>query len=113
MLVKYDLPLSSVTGKGKHVTSSAILHPLPGGGWVIDTPGLRECAPWGMTTIGLASTFPEIGLHTHECHYRNCAHVLEEDCAVRALVGTAALPKERYDSYVKLWKEAASSQPKW
>jgi ribosome biogenesis GTPase / thiamine phosphate phosphatase len=105
--------VSTITGKGKHITSSAILHPLPGGGWVIDTPGMRECAPWEMTTLGLAAAFPEIIPHAAECYYRNCSHIQESDCAVRAVVGSDELPRERYESYVKLWAEASLAEHKW
>jgi len=105
--------VSEVTGKGKHVTSSARLHPKPGGGWLIDTPGLRECAPWGLTVANVAKCFPEFAVIIGECRFRNCLHVGEVGCAAEAAVAEGAIPMERYDSYRKLLAEAQAAAPRY
>ncbi len=102
--------VSSVTGKGKHVTSSALLHALPTGGWVIDTPGMRECAPWGLNASNLLWSFPEIAKIGGGCRFRNCAHLKEDDCEVRAALMKHQIPEERYRSYEKLMAEAVAGE---
>lgn len=97
--------VSGVTGKGKHITSFSRLHRVRDSGWVIDTPGLRECAPWGMTESNLQIAFPEVVRLAGYCHFRNCLHHGEDGCAVEAAAGTADLPAARYASYLKLLRE--------
>lgn len=103
--------ISQATGKGRHITSSATLHPVPRGGWVIDTPGLRECAPWGLTRHNIKAAYPEIERLTAGCHFRNCLHRSEVGCAVLPAVGSDRLPKARYESYIKLLSEADPHPP--
>lgn len=97
--------VSPATSKGRHTTTAAQLHPIPGGGWITDTPGLRECAPWGITPQTLQLHFPEIRHLASFCQFRNCLHQREEGCAVIAAAGTADLPAERYYSYLKMLAE--------
>ncbi|MFN3821485.1 MAG: ribosome small subunit-dependent GTPase A [bacterium] len=97
--------VSPATGKGRHTTSAAQLHPMPNGGWITDTPGQRECSPWGIAPQELAHHFPEIRHLSQFCPYRNCLHQQEENCAVIAAAGTDELPSERYYSYRKLLSE--------
>jgi len=98
--------ISQATGKGRHITSSGQLHHLKPDGWVIDTPGLRECEPWGMTRIVLGRCFREFGKLAPFCRFRDCVHNQETGCAVKSAVGTDALTVERYESYLKLLQEA-------
>ncbi len=100
--------ISRATGKGRHITSATELHRLEQGGWLADTPGLRECAPWGMTQDRLASTFREIEELAPGCHFRDCLHRGEAGCVVQAVAGTPELPLKRYRSYLKLLSEAES-----
>ena len=102
--------VSEVTGKGKHITSSARLHPRPGGGWLIDTPGLRECAPWGLTVENVVKCFPEFADIEGECRFRNCLHVGESGCAADVAVEAGTIPLERYESYRKLLAEADAAK---
>ncbi len=97
--------ISIATGKGKHTTSAAELYPFRGGGWIADTPGLRECAPWGLNKENIQDVFPEISRLKTSCRFNNCIHFRETDCAVRAAVGTIDLPEERYQTYIKLLSE--------
>ncbi len=102
--------VSLATGKGKHTTSSVRLHPTVGGGWLADTPGLRECGPYGKTVDNLPFAFPEIIRISEECKFRDCRHKTEIGCAVTEVVGTPEFPEERYLSYLKLLAEAEEEQ---
>ncbi|MBT3231227.1 MAG: ribosome small subunit-dependent GTPase A [Calditrichaeota bacterium] len=102
--------VSDVTGKGKHTTSAVKLHPTSEGGWLADTPGLRECGPYGKTPENLPFTFPEIERITERCKFRDCRHKTEIGCMVTEIVGTADFPEERYKSYLKLLSEAVEEQ---
>ncbi len=97
--------VSRVTGKGRHITSASRFYPLGGGGWIVDTPGLRECAPWGMTKSNLANTYKEISDLNPQCKFRDCRHVSEIGCVVKEIVGTELFTVERYESYCKLMRE--------
>ena len=91
-------------GRGRHITVARELVPLPGGGLLIDTPGLRALALTGSEE-GIASVFPEIEALADACRYRDCAHEAEPGCAVRAAVETGELEAERLASYHKLMRE--------
>jgi len=105
--------VSHVTGKGRHITTSARLHPLTTGGWLIDTPGLRECAPWGLTKRNLLEAFPEIEANAGECKFRNCLHKDELGCTVTTAIEIGDIPKSRYDTYRKLLIEAERNERKY
>ncbi len=105
--------ISSATGKGRHVTTSARLHPLSFGGWVIDTPGLRECAPWGITKQNLLRAFPEIEANANDCKYRNCSHKDETGCSVLPAVENGEIASSRYETYRKLLIEAEKNERKY
>ncbi len=102
--------ISQSTGKGRHTTSSTEFHPLSSGGWIADTPGLRECAPWVESAASLADFFPEISRFEGECHFRDCLHRSEKGCAVIEAVGTSELPEARYQSYLKLLSETEQAK---
>ncbi len=91
-------------GKGRHTTTHRELVILPGGGAVIDTPGMREIQVWGDED-GLAEAFPEIDDLAAKCRFRDCRHDLERDCAVRDAVDSGRLDTGRFDSYMKLRAE--------
>jgi ribosome small subunit-dependent GTPase A len=91
-------------GKGRHTTVHRELVPLPHGGVLIDTPGLRGIGLWD-TEEGVALTFPEIEELAAECRFGDCAHETEPGCAVLAAVETGELPARRLASYRKLLRE--------
>jgi ribosome biogenesis GTPase len=93
-------------GKGRHTTTSRRLVLLPGGGIVIDTPGLRELALWGADA-GLGGAFADIESLASECAFRDCRHSAEPACAVRDAVKRGTLAAERLESYRKLERELA------
>ncbi len=94
--------VSHALRKGKHTTVVGELHPLPGGGFVADTPGLRELAPWGLEPFDLSECFPEMRPFHDLCQWSGCLHQNEGGCAVRGAVERDAVSAARYDSYLRL-----------
>ena len=96
--------VSELVHKGRHTTTNAELHALdgPAGGWVADTPGLRELGLWALPSDELAWCFPELRQHLGACGFNDCLHLDEPRCAVRAAVATGAISEARYDSYRRL-----------
>lgn len=96
--------------KGRHTTVVGALHPLPWGGYVADTPGLRELAPWDIPSEDLAASFPEIDPLQDDCRWQPCLHRNEQDCAVRAAVERGAIDPGRYDSYRRVLEGALEAE---
>jgi ribosome biogenesis GTPase / thiamine phosphate phosphatase len=93
-------------GRGRHTTTHRELIPLPDGGLVIDTPGLRELQLW-ESGDGMTEAFADVEELATECRFSDCAHETEPGCAVRAAIRSGALQRERLDSYRKLQRELA------
>jgi len=93
-----------LSGKGKHTTTHAELLPLdgPAGGYVADTPGIRELGLWQIPPTELASCFPEFRPHLGACAFNDCSHLHEPRCGLRAAVESGAVTEVRYDSYRRL-----------
>ena len=91
-------------GRGRHTTTHRHLVPLPGGGLVLDTPGMRELQLWEATD-GLDAAFDEIGRLASRCRFADCAHDREPACAVRAALAEGTLDVERFESWAKLQRE--------
>ncbi len=87
------------TGEGRHTTSQVTMFRLNAGGFVVDTPGIREFGLSGLRRRELAGFFPEISGHATACRFSNCAHLDEPGCAVLAGTATGAVPASRYHSY--------------
>jgi ribosome biogenesis GTPase len=92
-------------GRGRHTTVARELVKAPGGGVLIDTPGLRALGLVGSEE-GISITFPDIDELATACRYRDCTHHQEPSCAVQAAVEAGSLPPERLASYHKLIREA-------
>ncbi len=92
--------------KGRHTTSRRELVRLPGGGLLIDTPGIREFGLWDAEG-GLEETYAEIAASARGCRYADCSHIHEAGCAVIRAVEEGRIPRPRYESYLKLRKELA------
>ena len=105
--------ISESVNKGRHTTVGGYMHPLPDGGYVVDTPGLREVGMWGMPSEHLDSCFPELRPYLEKCRFGDCTHLTEPDCAVRAAVESGEASAERYDSYAKLRGELEDTERKW
>ncbi|MFD6321795.1 ribosome small subunit-dependent GTPase A [Streptomyces sp. NPDC058442] len=93
-----------VDGKGRHTTTTRNLLALPGGGVLIDTPGLRGVGLWDAGS-GVGQVFSEIEELAGGCRFHDCAHESEPGCAVLEAVGTGALSERRLESYRKLLRE--------
>ncbi|KAF3468197.1 ribosome small subunit-dependent GTPase A [Streptomyces sp. Tu 3180] len=93
-----------VDGKGRHTTTTRNLLALPGGGVLIDTPGLRGVGLWDAGT-GVGQVFSEIEELAEGCRFHDCAHESEPGCAVLGAVEDGALPQRRLESYRKLLRE--------
>ena len=91
--------------EGRHTTTHRQLLVLPGGGLVIDTPGLRELQLWDVGSAGLDATFADVEELAAECRFADCTHEHEPGCAVLAAVDTGELPRERLHSWRKLQRE--------
>lgn len=96
--------ISSYKDKGKHTTSHRELIILPGGGIIIDTPGMRELQMWEGSE-GLGETFSDIEKLLSECKFNDCTHTSEPGCAVTEALENGRLDEGRYKSYLKLKKE--------
>jgi ribosome biogenesis GTPase len=95
-------------GHGMHTTVSRELIQMPGGGLLIDTPGLRAFGLTGSEE-GITSVFPEIQEAARSCRFRDCTHEDEPGCAVRAAVESGTISPERLASYRKLMAEAQAA----
>jgi ribosome biogenesis GTPase len=91
--------------KGRHTTTSRKIVLLPGGGLLLDTPGMRELQLWDAGNEGIIQAFPEIEALAAECRFRDCRHQNEPGCAVRAAVEAERLDPRRIESFQKLDKE--------
>jgi ribosome biogenesis GTPase / thiamine phosphate phosphatase len=89
--------------EGRHTTSHRELIELPGGGMVIDTPGIRELQLWDGD--GIDEAFSEIDELAGACRFNDCTHASEPGCAVSAALASGELPRERYESWRKLQRE--------
>jgi len=99
--------ISESVNKGRHTTVGGYLHPLPGdaGGYVADTPGLREIGMWALAPESLDACFPELRPYLSHCRFADCRHTVEPDCAVRAAVDAGEVSAARYESFLKLRRE--------
>jgi ribosome biogenesis GTPase len=95
--------------RGRHTTVGAEMHPLPGGGFVLDTPGLREVGVWSLPPDELDRCFLEFRPLLGECRFADCTHRVEPDCAVRDALKDGAISAARYESYTKLYEELDQS----
>ncbi len=102
--------ISESVNKGRHTTVGALLHPLPDGGYVVDTPGLREVGMWELSADGLAHSFREFRPFASECKFSDCSHRKEPGCAVIAAVDSGAITSDRYESYLGLRDEMEAEE---
>jgi ribosome biogenesis GTPase len=92
--------VSEAVGKGKHTTTTAELIPLRCGGYVADTPGLREVGLWDVETESLDECFPEFAELRQHCRFTgSCTHIHEPKCGIREAVAAGTVSAARYESY--------------
>ena len=99
--------ISESVNKGRHTTVGAVMIPLPeeSGGFVVDTPGLREVGMWALSLEHLDQYFPELRPFLSHCRFADCTHTVEPGCAVKDAVDRREVSSERYASYLKLREE--------
>lgn len=98
-------PIREKDGRGKHTTTRRELIVLENGSIVIDNPGMRELGIISMDS-GLNDTFNEIAELSNQCRFKDCTHTVEKGCAILKAVEQGQISKERYDNYIKIYKES-------
>lgn len=88
--------------RGQHTTTRVTLLPLGIGGFVADTPGVREFSIWQLEPNELAAYFPDLWQWANGCKYRTCIHIPEPDCAVKQAVARGEIAAFRYQSYCRI-----------
>ena len=100
-----DLRVQSVSGeteKGRHTTTTSELIPLSTGGFVVDTPGIRQFQLWDVIPEEVAGFFRELRPYVCHCRYPDCTHTHEEPCAVKDAVADGYIDVRRYESYLQI-----------
>jgi ribosome biogenesis GTPase len=94
--------VSEETQKGRHTTTTAELIPLSFGGYVVDTPGIRQFQLWDVIPEEVAGFFRDLRPYVSGCRFPNCTHTHEDDCAVKDAVADGWIDARRYESYVQI-----------
>jgi ribosome biogenesis GTPase / thiamine phosphate phosphatase len=98
-------------GRGRHTTTHRELVPVPGGGVIVDTPGLRELQLW-ESDGGLDQAFADVAELVAQCRFSDCEHRTEPGCAIKSALADGSLASERWESYLKLQRELARLESK-
>ncbi|MBW7914234.1 MAG: ribosome small subunit-dependent GTPase A, partial [Taibaiella sp.] len=102
--------ISDWSGKGQHTTTFAEMFDIPGGGRIIDTPGVKEFGLIDFEKEELAQYFPEMRAQMSGCKFNNCLHINEPGCAVKEAVMQGRVSTERYANYLAMLD---SIEKKW
>ncbi len=102
-------PTSKKTGKGRHTTTYVELYPLSFGGYIIDTPGIRELGLWDIYRSELKQYFVDFRPYEEHCQFADCNHIQEPGCAVKEAVEKGEIFAERYDNYVNIYLSLRSA----
>jgi len=94
--------------KGRHTTTTARLIPLSSGGYVVDTPGVRQFQLWDVTPAEVAGYFRDLRPYISRCRYPDCTHTHEAECAVKDAVADGRVDARRYESYCALFEGDAA-----
>ena len=105
--------ISAKVRRGRNTTVSAVMLPLDGGGFLVDTPGFSEVGLWGVNPAELDSCFPEFRPWLAQCRYGDCRHRTEPGCLIREAVDRGEVHPDRYASYVALLDELTSAPEEW
>jgi ribosome biogenesis GTPase / thiamine phosphate phosphatase len=95
--------VSDWSDKGQHTTTFAEMHSLPKGGYLIDTPGIRELGIFDIEPQVLGHFFPEIRERLNQCRFHNCRHINEPGCSVIEAVENGEIDVSRYESYLSIY----------
>lgn len=99
--------------KGKHTTAFPEMHPLSFGGYIIDTPGIKEFGLVKFKKEEIAERFPEMRKLMHKCQFNNCTHIHEPRCAVKEAVENGQIPASRYQSYLRIYNDDYLEMGEW
>jgi ribosome biogenesis GTPase len=99
---------SAALGSGRHTTSNSQLYELPGGGGIVDTPGVRKFRPYGLPPSELRLHFPELRATEANCRFADCTHRTEPGCGLRKAVSEGRVPESRFRSYLEILEELES-----
>lgn len=94
--------VSTETRKGRHTTRVTELFELDSGGWIVDTPGIRQLQLWDVAPEEVEGVFIEFRPFVHRCRFPNCLHLQEADCGVKQAVELGMISPLRYESYVRI-----------
>ncbi len=98
--------ISEVHEKGKHTTTFSQMFPLSFGGYIIDSPGIKEFGLYDMEKQTLAQRFPEMRNLMHECKFSNCTHMHEPHCAIKEAVEQNIIADWRYSDYCNMMEDS-------
>jgi ribosome biogenesis GTPase len=104
--------VSDSTRKGTHTTTHAELHPLSFGGYLVDTPGIREFGVREVHPKDLAHFFPDLAPYVNECKFPDCTHDHEPGCSIKAAVERGDVHRERYESYLRILSSLQEEEEK-
>ena len=105
--------VSARSRAGRHTTVAAEMHPFAYGGFVVDTPGLRDVGLWGLEPQEVGAAFVEFADHATGCRFDDCRHLREPGCAVVAAVERGEIARSRLDSYRRMLEETHVSARPW
>ena len=100
------------TGAGRHTTTHVSLIPLDFGGFVVDTPGVREFGLWNFPKDELGLWYPEFNEYRTQCRYTGCTHTHEPECAVKLAAEDNSIDAARYERYVQIFEELCEEETK-
>jgi ribosome biogenesis GTPase len=101
--------ISQSTLHGRHTTTSARLFRLAQGGWVVDTPGIRQFELWNVIPEELEGFFVELRPYVPFCRFPSCTHTHESDCAVKQAVQQGEIHPDRYQRYLNMFHGESES----
>jgi ribosome biogenesis GTPase len=94
--------VSEDSGKGRHTTRVAELLPLSSGGWIVDTPGIRQMQLWDVAQGEVEGYFREFRPFVARCRFPDCTHTHEDDCGIKAAVRAGLIARTRYQGYLRI-----------
>ena len=97
--------VSTETQKGKHTTTAAQLIPLEMGGYIVDTPGIRQFQLWDIIPEEVVGFFRDLRPFVNLCLFPDCSHRHEAECAIKDAVADGRLDARRYESYCQMFEE--------
>lgn len=105
--------LSGKRPKGRHTTTASHIYPMPGNGWIMDSPGIREFGNSVWTFYEIVRGFPEIQKFSEQCKFRNCVHGEDRGCAVRQALTDGKIEASRFQAFISLvTDETGKRKPK-